>query len=162
MLLPSLIVNTVATVLQTIPALVTAMANDPARIVPFHFLPGVGQNLSQAVNTMLRPGLIVAYETCVGANYDGGTIFRHHVALYYRSGNQANVSVPLPGEDVWAILINSPVNGSTVPYLNIRNTPLIPGKTKLMDVPSFAHQQDEDLQDLFKGLFIFPEIGDQI
>jgi hypothetical protein len=161
MLKASLIVDTVVSTLQTIQPLVTAMNGDPTRIQAFHFMPGLEKSLAEAINTMLQPSILVTWAGTMGGNWDGQTIFKHHVDVYFRTPNTANMVPALAYEDCYWLMVNQPVNGSDVPYLNIRNIQILPGQLDLMDTPSVQHMTDEQGQDYFCGKFIFPEIGDQ-
>ena len=161
MLKSSLIVDTVVCTLQTIQPLVTAMNGDPTRIKAFHFMPGMDKSLAEAINTMLQPSILVTSTGTMGGNFDGQTIFKHPVDVYFRAPNTANMVPAIAYEDVWWLMVNQPVNGSDVPYLNIRNVQILPGQLDLMDTPSVQHMTDEQGQDYFCGRFIFPEIGDQ-
>jgi hypothetical protein len=164
MLKSSLIADTVVTTLQSIPELVTSMVGDPARIKAYHFLAGMNKTLLQAINQMLQPSILVVCLPPIGGNFNGQTLFKHHVDVYVRMPNVATFADPisLAFEDIWWLICNTPVNGSDVPRLNIRYQNILPGQLDLMDTPSASMMTDEEGQDYLCGRFIFPEIGDQI
>jgi hypothetical protein len=154
----SLIVDTLAATLQTIPALVTAMNNDPTRIVGYHFIPGLSRSLTEAVQQMLTPSILINYEAIMGGNFNGYMIWKHHVDIYYRGGNQAGQMIPTNAEDIAYLMMNQPVNAGT---LNVRQIEILPGQLDLMDTPSFAHMVDDAGTDYWCGRCVFGEIGDQ-
>ena len=147
------ITDAIASVLLSIPELHTAMGG---RISAFHFRLGQEHRLAEAIYKMPAPSMLVAWEGTKGGNFDGQTIWKHRWGIYYRMGNAAGVAVPVGYENLWALTCNSPPGGDGP---NIRNMELYPG-LDIMDTPSIDHALDEDLVDRFKGVFTFPEIGD--
>lgn len=160
MLRPSLIVNAVVDALRTIQPLVTSMAGDAERIVAFHYMQGQESSLAEAINRMLQPSILVCWAGTMGGNFDGQTIWRHQIDIYFRTPNVANLLPALAYEDVWWQIVNLPVNGSDVPYLNLRNVQLLPGQLDIMNTPSVTHMTDEENQDFFVGHCTWNEIGD--
>jgi hypothetical protein len=156
------ITDRIAEVLRSIPALAAAMTvadaagNPICRIAAFHYRLGQENRLAETIYQMPAPSMLVAWEGTAGGNFDGQTIWKHRWGIYYRMGNAAGVASPVGYEDLWAITCNDPPGG-TGP--NIRNIQLHAG-LDIMDTPSIDHALDEDLIDRFKGVFIFPELGD--
>ena len=162
MLNPAPITDAIVVALQSIPELAAAMTvldaqqNPVCRIGAFHYLLGQEHRLAEAIYKMPAPSMLVAWEGTKGGNFDGQTIWKHRWGIYYRMGNAAGVAVPVGYEDLWALTCNSPPGGHGP---NIRNIQLYTG-LDIMDTPSIDHALDEDLIDRFKGVFTFPEIGD--
>jgi hypothetical protein len=158
MLKGSVIVDDFVSTLQTVPALVTAMNNDPSRIVGFHFIPGKSKGLQEAIQQMLSPSILVNYEAIAGGNFSGYQIWKHHLDVYIRGANQAGQATPVNAEDIPYLMMNQPVNGGT---LNIRFVSIMPGQLDIMDTPSFNHMVDDAGSDYWVGRCVFGEIGDQ-
>lgn len=161
MLDPEVVTDAAVAAIQSIPEVVTAMNGDAARIVGFKYLYGVDFTLAEAVGKLKPPAILVAWAGTQGGNFDGMTIFKHRLDVYFRSANMASVAFPAvptgPGY-LWSLICNKAVNGTS---LNIRQVQLISGALDLMETPSVSHRQDEELMDYFCGTFVFPEIGDQ-
>ena len=153
MLNPALITDAIANVLLSIPDLNTAM---DGRIAAFHYRLGQECRLAERIYKMAAPSMLVAWDGTLGGNFNGQTIWKHRVNVYFRMGNAAGLTDPVGYEDLWWIVCNKPPTGSQV---NIRYMQLYPG-LDIMDTPSVAHALDEDLQDRFAGAFVIPEIGD--
>ena len=162
MLNPSQVTDAVVSTLASIPELAAAMTvmdanSDPtARITAFHFLLGADHRLAEAVYKMPAPSMLVVWDRDVGGNFNGYTICKHVIHVYFRMGNAAGLTDPVGYEDLWWIACNKPLQGNTQ---NIRYTNILP-ELDIMDTPSIAHMLDEDQIDIFRGEFVIPEIGD--
>ena len=156
------ITDSIAAVLQSIPALAAAMTvldanqNPVCRINAFHYRLGAEYRLAEAIYKMPAPSMLIAWDGTLGGNFNGQTIWKHRFNVYFRMGNAAGLTDPVGYEDLWWIVCNEPPTGSQV---NVRYMQLYPG-LDIMDTPSVAHALDEDLQDRFVGTFVIPEIGD--
>lgn len=157
MLKPSTIVDAVVTSLKTIPDLVTVIT-DSTRIYAFHFMYGKEASLAQAINRMLQPSVMVVWSGTMGGNFSGYQIWKHHIDIYFRTPNTANMDPAIAYEDVFWLMMNSAVNSGS---LNIRQIELLPGQLDLMETPSAHHMIDEEGQDMFVAKCVFGEIGDQ-
>ncbi len=158
MLNPKLITDAIVATLKLIPDLSAAMTvNGAIRIDSFHYRLGSEHRLAAAVYGMGVPSMLVAWEGTQPGNFNGYSIFKHRFGVYFRMGNMAGQDSPIGYEDLWTMAVNSLPSGSPV---NIRYMSVYPG-LDIMDTPGVNHELDEDLVDRFKGVFIFPEIGDQ-
>lgn len=137
----------------------TAVSNN---ISAYHWIPGISRNLTQALNEMMPPSILVYHSGLMGGNFDGMTLWKHHIEIYIRGANQAPAQAlgqPITAtEDIPYLMFNQPVNGGT---LHIRDTSIMPGQLLLMDMPSFMHMSDLEGQDFFVAKCVIPEIGDQ-
>lgn len=155
MVSPRVIADAIVTALQSIPVLVDAMGEDATRIAAHHYLYGAEQCLYSAVATMPAPSILIAWKGTIGGNYDGATIRKHHFYVNVRCGTAADLAIPLSYEDIWTLMINSPILGGTQ---TIENVQLVAG-IDIMDTPSALHVIDEDKMDYLQTTFIFPELG---
>lgn len=153
---PSTLTDGVVTALQSIPDLVTAMNGDQTRIYAHHYLYGQEYRFAEALYKVTPPSILVVWEGTFGGNFDGQTIWKHHVALYLRTANVANAETPTSYEHLFWLIVNGPVFGGPA---NIRQSHVIP-EVDIMDTPSATHMVDEDGMDYFKVEMSFPEIGD--
>jgi len=158
MLNPQPLVDAVVTALQTIAPLVAAMNGSQGNIYAHHYVFGSDQSLARAIYQMTAPSILVAWVGAKGGNFDGATIVKDYVAIYIRMANQAGEVAPVAYEELWWLIVNSPINGGT---LNIRYVHLVPGKWEIPDNPSIEHLVDEEGMDRFCAHFAFPQIGDQ-
>ncbi len=157
MLNPSTITDAIAATLKAIPALAAAMTVDSVvRIDAFHYRLGDEFRLTEAIYKMAAPSMLIAWEGTQGGNFDGATIWKHKFGVYYRMGNAAGVDDPLGYEDLFWLTCNSIPTGNSV---NIRYISFVSG-VDIMDTPSVIHSVDEDGIDIFKAVFVVPEIGD--
>jgi hypothetical protein len=156
MLNPSLIVDAVVSTLQTIPPLVTAMNGDPTRIAAFHYLYGPNVPLEKAIYEMLAPSILIVFDKTQPGNFNGCTIWKQHICGYVRAANTAANVAPVSYEQLWWLIVNSPVNGGTQ---NIRSVNVLP-RLQIMDTPSITRGADADGIDWFRFNFVFPELGD--
>ncbi|HEY4364459.1 MAG TPA: hypothetical protein VGN17_26070 [Bryobacteraceae bacterium] len=155
MLKPSLIVNATISTLQTIEDFVTAM-NGTQNIRAHTFVNGQVVPVFEDIYQMTAPSCLVVYEGTLGGNFDGMTMWKHHVTVYLKAPNQATVQNPLGYEDLVWLVVNGPVNGTA---LNIRQVSVLPD-LQIMDTPTITRLTDETRTDFFKIDFVFPEIGD--
>jgi hypothetical protein len=152
---PATLTNAVVSALQGIPALVTAMGNDPSKIYAHHYLYGSEHKFQEALYKIVPPSILVVWEGTLGGNFDGMTMWKHRIACYLRTSNVANVQTPASYEHLFYVMVNSSVNkGQNIRYTNILNT------VDIMDTPSANHMVDEDGMDYFKVDFVIPELGD--
>ena len=161
MLNPADITDAVVAQLKNISELADAMSvanghSTTVRITSFHYQLGAEYRLAEAIYKMPAPSILVAWEGTQGGNFDGQTMWKHTIAVYLRMGNAAGASAPVGYEKLWWMICNRPPQGSTV---NLRYMNVLPG-LDIMDTPSVLHILDEDLMDMFRGVLIFPEIGD--
>ncbi|HEY4359403.1 MAG TPA: hypothetical protein VGN17_00440 [Bryobacteraceae bacterium] len=155
MLKPSLVVNAVITTLQTIQPFVAAM-NGAQNIKAHSFVNGQVVPIMTDIYEMTSPSCLVVYEGTLGGNFDGMTMWKHHLTVYLKAPNQATVQAPLGYEDLVWLVVNGAVNGT---QLNIRQISVIPEVT-LVDTPTITRLTDETRTDFFKIDMVFPEIGD--
>jgi hypothetical protein len=136
------------------------MNGNPANISVHQYSWGLENSLSKAVTDMPAPSILVAYLKIQGGNFDGETVWKHHIQVAIKSGNAAdlNSSTPFMSTfDVWWLMMNGPVNGGPV---NIRLTSLLGASlAPMIDLPSLIAHQDE-MGDFCVGTLIWPEYGD--
>lgn len=152
----SAILPAIVATLKTNTGLVTGMGGDASRIVGYRYLYGVESSLELAINKMLAPSLLVAWEATQPGNFDGQTIWKHIFSVYIRLANQSQAVSPIGYGSLWATIVNGAVNGTG---RNIRTVNILSG-LDIMDTPGIIHALDEDRMDYFVGRFVFPEIGD--
>ena len=171
MLNPGTITDWIVEVLQSIPELAAAMTvldgagNPVCRISGFHYRLGAEHRRAEAIYAMPAPSILVAWDGDNPGPFDGQTIYRHRFNVYFRMGNAAGLAEPVGYEDLWDIVCNGKpvtmIDGELVENpVNIRNMQFVPG-LDIMDPPGIIHAVDEDQQDRFVSVFVFPEIGDQ-
>lgn len=162
MLNPGQITDAVVDWLKKIPELATAMTvldadrNPAVRISAHHYRLGAEHRLAQMIYAMPAPSILVVWEGTLPGNFNGYAIWKHRIAVYLRMGNAAGSTDPVGYEDLWWIICNRPPSGETQ---NIRYLNVLPS-LDIMDTPGIAHMLDEDQVDIFRGEFVFPEIGD--
>src|SRR5690349_24135023 len=127
MLSAETVTATLVSALQTIPDLIAVLNGDSECIIGHEFLYGVEQPLVKAIYEMMPTTILVAYEAQMSGNFNGQTVFKHRLALYMRSANMANQDSPTGLWNLWALILNGPVNGA--PH-NIREVFLIDGQLR--------------------------------
>jgi|SRR5579871_6569956 len=156
MLRASDLINTVITTLQSITDFVTAM-NGAQNIKAHTFQDGIARSIIDDIYQMTSPSTLVVYEGTMGGNFDAKTLWKHMVTIYMKAANVATEQNPMGYEDLIWMVVNGPVNGTS---LNIRQIDLIPGKLRTMETPSIIRLADQTGTDFFKIECVFPEIGD--
>ena len=138
---PGQLVDGLVAELQTMTDEVTAMGGT-GNISAYHFIPGVNVTLSQAIVQMPSPSLLVAHAGISGGNFDGETIFKHHIQIWVRLASQAGVGSPTTYERIWYYIMNDTVNSGPG---NIWNTDLIveTGSAAMVDLPSYDIMSEE-------------------
>lgn len=160
MLQPSIVTAAVISAWQSIPALVAQMNGNPANIRAHDYSWGAENSLSKSIGMMEAPTILLAYLKIQGGNFDGESVWKHHLQVAIKSGNAAdpNSSTPFMSTfDVWWLMMNGGVNGTS---LNIRTAALLNGDlAPMVDLPSLIAHQD-DMGDFCVGTLIWPEYGD--
>jgi hypothetical protein len=169
MLDPELVLSTVVSAFQSIPALVSEMGglfdeNGNPTIYGHRYVYGVENSLTKAVYGMTSPSILVAYKDILTGNFDSSTLWKHRLEAYIRPKNAASGAVggtggtvPSSPPHLWWLMINSPVLGGPQ---NIRGVSLLNHALIPMDPPSLSYRMDENEQDLFVGTIVIPEYGD--
>ena len=164
MLDPDLVLAAVVDAFQSIPAVVSELADDPTNIIGHTYTYGTEDSIARAIYSMRSPSILVAYLDLLGGNFDGATIWKHRLEVYLRPKNAASGAVGGVGgahasspPHVWWLLMNS-VLGST--SQNFRQTSLLSGSLMLCDTPTLKHRTDEQGADLWVGQLVIPEWGD--
>jgi hypothetical protein len=161
MLQPSVVTAAIQSAWQSIPALIVQMNGNPANIAVHNYSWGQENSLSKAIVEMPAPSILIAYLKIQGGNFDGESVWKHHIQVAIKSGNVADPNAPFMSTfDVWWLMMNLPVNGATSPFENIRLTKLLNGDlAPMIDLPSLIAHQDE-MGDFCVGTLIWPEYGD--
>lgn len=158
MLNPQPLVDAFVAALQSIQPLVEAMNGNAQNIYASHYIYGSEQSLQREIYQMTSPSILVVWEGAKGGNFDATTLLKDSVAAYVRMANQGGQVAPVGFEQLWYLIANSPINGTT---LNIRFLHLVPGKWEIPDTPSAQQLTDPEGADFFCLHFAFPQIGDQ-
>lgn len=158
MLNPALLVDAFVAALQSIDALVDAMNGNPENIYAWHYISGSDQALKSALSAMKRPSMLAAFEGAQPGNFNGSTLVKDRIAVYYRPPNQAGEVAPAGPEEIWWMMNNLPVLGGT---MNLRFIELLPGKWQTCDTPSLEHMVDTEGEDWWCAHYVFPQWGDQ-
>lgn len=164
MLDPDVVLATIVSAFQSIPALVSEMGGSSSAISGHYYQYGAENSLATAIGTMQSPSILIAYQDLLGGNFDGMTIWKHRLEAYIRPKNRAMGKVgvgagtlPASPPHLWYLMMHSPVLGGTQ---NIRSTTLLSGSLQNMDTPTLMHKQDENGADFFVGSMVWPEAGD--
>jgi hypothetical protein len=163
MLDPDLVVSTIVSALQSIPALVQQMLGNPANIQPHFFFGGQEDSLAVAIEKLPEPSILVYYSALMGGQFSQSTLYKHRIEIVMRPANAAagpffnNVAV-MSAPKLWKCALKSGINGGQIPLQNIS---LLNGALLPMDIPSMKMTQDEKMVDYLVGLISFPEYGDQ-
>lgn len=155
MINPSQLIDAVVATLQTNAPLVGSMGDNAAAITAHHYLYGQDNRFAEMLAQMTPPAVLIAWEGTAGGNFNGQTIWKHHVCAYIRSANAANAG-QFSYETIFWQMMNGFVNGSG---LSMRRVQILP-TVDLMETPNAIHMVDEDQMDFFKVEMVFPEIGD--
>jgi len=160
MLQPSVVTAAVVSAWQSIPALIAQMNGNPANISAHDYSWGSENSLSKAIGQMPAPSILLAYLKIQGGDYDGESVWKHHLQVAIKSGNAAdpNSSTPFMSTfDVWWLMMNGGVFGTPQ---SIRTYALLGGNlAPMIDLPSLIAHQD-DMGDFCVGTLIWPEYGD--
>jgi hypothetical protein len=156
---PDLVVSTLVSSFQSIPAVVTALGST-SLVVGHEYLYGVDNSLIRAINEMPGPSVLIVYLDLIGGQFSGMQVWKHRLEVYIRPKNAA--TGPAPGSSpphLWWLMMNS-----VVPFLggtqNIRYARLLPNLFPVDAMPHLTHRQDENGADLFCGSIVIGEQGD--
>jgi hypothetical protein len=160
MLDPDLVLSTLVTSFQSIPALVTELGGAD-KITGHFYLSGAENSLERAIYSMPNPSILVAYLDLLGGNFNGMTIWKHRIEAYIRPRNAATAAAietsAASGPHLAWLMMHSAIPPGTQ---NIRQLALLAGSLQLMDTPTLTHKIDENRTDLFCWAMVFPEHGD--
>jgi hypothetical protein len=163
MLNPDVVLSSVLASLQSIPQLASELGapDIPATesITGHYFYSGEDDSLIRALGKMRSPSILVAYLDYIGGNFDGMTVWKHRLNMYFRPRNRASNGGSVSVQTLWWMAMNLPI---AVPQIapNIRYIELVDYNLQLMDQPPLMHQTDELGQDFFYSTLVFPEKGD--
>jgi hypothetical protein len=112
---------------------------------------------------MTLPSILVAYDSLLGGNFNGESMWKHRLSIYFRSANRAPGSFegtkpPSTLPHLWWLMMNRPVLNASAP--NIRYIELCNNTLSLMETPTMQLRTDATGSDYGVGMCVFPEKGD--
>lgn len=169
MLDPDLVLASVVSTFQSIPTLVSEMADDSSNIYGHSYGYGAEESLALAISRMTSPSILVAYLDLIGGQFSGMTVWKHRLQAVIRSKNQAMGRVGGPGGTTpaspphlfWLMMNKAVLGGTDNRTQNIRYTEIMSGLHMLDAMPSMTHQTDEQGSDYFICTMVWPEKGDE-
>ena len=88
---PSEIVNNLVGMLRDIPALVTEVGSDPARIYAYHDSYPKNISLTHALHQMASPSIMVVWQGTQPGAFGGVDVWKHQITLFLRAKEEATV-----------------------------------------------------------------------
>ena len=152
---PSEIVNNLVAMLRDIPALVTEMGGDPARIYAYHDSYPKNVSLTHALHQMPSPSIMAVWQGTQPGAFGGVDVWKHQVTLFLRREGR-------DGDRRHRLLPAVPVDHqgrSDCGGHRDENATVHPSCYP-MDLPTIQRQTDAEGLDYFEVPLSFTEIGD--
>lgn len=151
---PSEIVTNLVAMLRDIPALVTEMGGDPARVYPYHDSYPKNISLVHAIHNMPAPSIMVVWQGTGPGSFGNVDVWKHQITLFLRAKPEANAGT------VYYRLFRLITKGiPTAAGIAMENAAVHPS-CHAMDLPQIQRQTDAEALDYFEVPLSFTEIGD--
>ena len=151
---PSEIVTNLVAMLRDIPALVTEVGGDPARVYPYHDYYPKNISLVHAIHNMPAPSIMAAWQGTGPGSFGNVDVWKHQITLFLRAKPEANA-----GTAYYRLfrLITKGIPAAA--GIAMENATVHPS-CHAMDLPQIQRQTDAEALDYFEVPLSFTEIGD--
>jgi hypothetical protein len=151
---PSEIVTNLVAMLRDIPALVTEVGGDPARVYPYHDSYPKNISLVHAIHNMPAPSIMAAWQGTGPGSFGNVDVWKHQITLFLRAKPEANA-----GTAYYRLfrLITKGIPAAA--GIAMENATVHPS-CHAMDLPQIQRQTDAEALDYFEVPLSFTEIGD--
>ena len=151
---PSEIVTNLVALLRDIPALVTEVGGDPARVYPYHDSYPKNISLVHAIHNMPAPSIMAVWQGTGPGSFGNVDVWKHQITLFLRAKPEANA-----GTAYYRLfrLITKGIPAAA--GIAMENATVHPS-CHAMDLPQIQRQTDAEALDYFEVPLSFTEIGD--
>ena len=153
---PSVLIDSLVTLLRDIPDLVMEVAGDPERIYAYHDQYPKKSSLALAIHQMPAPSIMAAWQGTAPGSFGGMDVWKHHVALYLRARETFDGDPPTAYYRLYRLITKGEPASAGVPMLNAT----VHSSCYPMDVPSIQRATDAEGLDYFEVPLSFTEMGD--
>jgi hypothetical protein len=151
---PSEIVTNLVAMLRDIPALVTEVGGDVARIYPYHDSYPKNISLVHAIHQMPAPSIMAVWQGTGPGSFGGVDVWKHQITLFLRAKPEANA-----GTAYYRLFRLLTKGVPTAAGIVMENATVHPS-CYAMDLPQIQRQTDAEALDYFEVPLSFTEIGD--
>ncbi len=153
---PSVLIDSLVTLLRDIPDLVMEVAGDPERIYPYHDQYPKKSSLALAIHQMPAPSIMAAWQGTAPGSFGGMDVWKHHVVLYLRARETFEGDPPTAYYRLFRLITKGVPASAGVPMMNAT----VHSSCYPMDVPSIQRATDAEGLDYFEVPLSFTEMGD--
>ena len=153
---PSLLVDSLVTMLRDIQDLVLEMDGDPERIFAYHDQYPKRSSLAHAIHQMPAPSIMLAWQGTAPGLFGGVDVWKHQVTLYLRARETFDGDPPTAYYRLFRLITKGVPASADVAMLNAT----IHHSCYPMDLPMIQRQTDAEGLDYFEVPITFTEIGD--
>jgi len=153
---PSVLIDSLVTLLREIPDLVMEVAGDPERIYAYHDQYPKKSSLALAIHQMPAPGIMAAWQGTAPGSFGGMDVWKHHVVLYLRARETFEGDPPTAYYRLFRLITKGVPASAGVPMLNAT----VHSSCYPMDLPSIQRATDAEGLDYFEVPLSFTEMGD--
>lgn len=153
---PSILIDSLATLLRDIPDLVTEVGGDPERIYAYHDQYPKKSSLALAIHQMPAPAIMAAWQGTAPGSFGGNDVWKHQVSLFLRAQETFDGDPPTAYYRLFRLITKGIPASAGVPMLNA----IVHPSCYPMDVPSIQRATDAEGLDYFEVSMTFTEMGD--
>lgn len=153
---PSILIDSLVTLLRDIPDLVMEVGGDPERIYAYHDQYPKKSSLALAIHQMPAPAIMAAWQATVPGNFGGSDVWKHQVSIFLRAQETFDGDPPTAYYRLFRLITKGIPASAGVPMLNATVHP----SCDPMDVPSIQRATDAEGLDYFEVSMSFAEMGD--
>ena len=153
---PSVLIDSLVTLLRDIPDLVLEVAGDPERIYAYHDQYPKRASLAYAIHQMPAPSIMAAWQGTSPGSFGGMDVWKHHVVLYLRARETFEGDPPTAYYRLFRLITKGVPASAGVPMMNAT----VYSSCYPMDVPSIQRATDAEGLDYFEVPLSFTEMGD--
>lgn len=153
---PSILIDSLVTLLRDIPDLVTEVGGDPERIYAYHDQYPKKSSLALAIHQMPAPAVMAAWQGTSPGNFGGSDVWKHQVSIFLRAQETFDGDAPTAYYRLFRLITKGIPASAGVPMLNATVHP----SCYPMDVPSIQRATDAEGLDYFEVSMSFTEMGD--
>ena len=153
---PSVLIDSLVTLLRDIPDLVLEVGGVPERIYAYHDQYPKKSSLALAIHQMPAPGIMAAWQGTAPGSFGGMDVWKHHVVLYLRARETFEGDPPTAYYRLFRLITKGVPASAGVPMMNAT----VHSSCYPMDVPSIQRATDAEGLDYFEVSMSFTEAGD--
>jgi hypothetical protein len=153
---PSILINTLVSLLREIPDLVAEMDGNPERIYAYHDQYPKKVSLALAIHQMPAPSIMAAWQGTAPGSFGSNDVWKHQVSLYLRARETFDGDPPTAYYRLFRLITKGIPASAGLPMINATIHP----SCYPMDVPSIQRATDAEGLDYFEVNMTFTEAGD--